>query len=297
MKKSIGLLAVGALLASIVALNGCGNNAASAASDSGITVSASSSTQVEPDKARINVAVNSQAKTADACREANARDVNKVIDALIAAGVAEENIQTEWTNLTPIQDYDEYSIIETAGTAKDNGADETSGAVTSPVIEDEIAPDDGDAVVSSNAAGTAGDSTDDREMSNVIGYEMYTSLSVEGISIEAVGAITADVVAAGATSVSGIQYYSSSYDDAYNAALAKALDEARSKAQFIAEASNVRLGEIVAVTEGYQDTGYRYAMNTMAYEEDTIGAGGALAKTMPGQIDITAQVTVRFAIA
>ena len=306
-KLVIGLVAACAALCA-VALAGCGSAASASGDDGGITVSASSSTQVVPDKARITVAVSTQAATAEECQQANAQDVNAVIDALLAAGVLEENIQTEWANLNPIQDYsvlsapDEAPVaadvlpadagFDTAATSDTVDADADSSAevaVDDPeTVKDTFAPDDPDMAVSS--ANTAG-----AGVSAIVGYEMYTSLSVDGISIDAVGAISAAAVAAGATDVNGIQYYASSYDEAYEAALGEAIEAARQKAQSIAEMSDVRLGAIVAVTEGYQDTGYRYA-NSMEFDvaED---AAGAAAKTMPGQVDITAQVTVRFAIA
>ena len=306
-KLVIGLVAACAALCA-VALAGCGSAASASGDDGGITVSASSSTQVVPDKARITVAVSTQAATAEECQQANAQDVNAVIDALLAAGVLEENIQTEWTNLNPIQDYSVLSAPDEAPVAADVLPADTSfdAAATSDTVDadadssaevvvddpetvkDTFAPDDPDMAVSS--ANTAG-----AGVSAIVGYEMYTSLSVDGISIDAVGAISAAAVAAGATDVNGIQYYASSYDEAYEAALGEAIEAARQKAQSIAEMSDVRLGAIVAVTEGYQDTGYRYA-NSMEFDvaED---AAGAAAKTMPGQVDITAQVTVRFAIA
>ena len=55
----------------------------------------------------------------------------------------------------------------------------------------------------------------------------------------------------------------------------------------------MHLGGIVAVTEGYQNTAYRFESAMGAYAD---AADNELARTMPGQIDISAEVTVRFAI-
>ena len=287
-------------LTGLLLMAGCACSATPSTGDmTGITVSASSETQVVPDRAQITVAVRSQAKTAEACQEANARDVNAVIESLLALGVAEEDIQTEWTNLSPIQDFG-TEPVPSNGSAIEPAVATPSPSTTSegaPAASSSDAEADKAAAPSDDGTSPAADSTaPDAEYSNIVGYEAYTSLSVKGLDIDAVSAIAAAAVSAGATDVSGIRYYASSYDEAYEAALQDAIDQARQKAQSLADAAGVRLGGVVAVTEGYQDTGYRYAQNAIM-ESAAFDAGGSDAKTMPGQIDITAQVTVRFAIA
>ena len=83
----------------------------------------------------------------------------------------------------------------------------------------------------------------------------------------------------------------------YQQALETALGTAKSKAEGIASASGVSLGKVTKVVEGYQDTSARYAVDNEVYEmaKDS-EASGAMAKTMPGQTNITAEVTVTYAI-
>ena len=130
----------------------------------------------------------------------------------------------------------------------------------------------------------------------ITGYEMTTELTISDLEIDNVGAVVKACVAAGANSSDGIEYYASNYDEAYNEALAKALETAKTKAEGIAAATGAGLGKVVNVVEGYQDTSARYvsSMNAMAEES---ADGGFAAKTMPGQVGITAQVTVTYAIA
>ena len=301
MKKRLYGLAIGIALASAFVIGGCSCSAApDAGGETGIIVSASSETWVVPDKAQISIAVQSQGISAEECQKENARDVNAVIEALRTAGISEENIKTEWTNLTPIQDY--------SADRASSGDDKATTNETMPVgVVDEANSDayttrnDASSSIASEEAATdekletteAAIDAHDEGYSTIIGYEMYTSLSVKGLDIDAVSAITSAAVAAGATDVSGIQYYASGYDEAYGAALDDAIAQAQQKAQRIADASGVRLGGIVAVTEGYQNTGYRYANSMMAEAE----ADGAYMEVMPGEININAQVTVRFTIA
>ena len=131
----------------------------------------------------------------------------------------------------------------------------------------------------------------------ITGYEMTTSLRVDGLDIENVGAAIQTCVAAGANEANGIEYYASNYDEAYQQALEAALGTAKAKAEGIANASGVTLGKVTNVTEGYQDTSARYMADNEVYAmaEDS-AASGATAKTMPGQTSINAEVTVTYAI-
>lgn len=246
----------------ILALAGCGSNASAAKDDGGITVSASSDMKVVPDKARMNFSVVTEDKDAETCRSNNAEDVNAVIEALKKLGVEETSIQTSYSNLSPRYG----SRVTTA--AKTEGSSE----------------DAEDAVYDDWA---------------ITGYEMTTSLQVSDLDIDNVGTVEQACVAAGANQTDGVQYYASNYDEAYNEALAKALETAKGKADGIAAATGVALGKVTNVSEGYQDTSLRYvdSYKTMAMDADVAEeAAGAVANTMPGQVNITAEVTVTYAI-
>lgn len=130
----------------------------------------------------------------------------------------------------------------------------------------------------------------------ITGYEMTTSLRVDGLDIDNVGATISTCIAAGANEANGIEYYASNYDEAYQQALEAALGTARSKADGIAKASGVSLGKVTNVVEGFQDTSARYTPSNEMYAMEEDSATGAMAKTMPGQTSINAEVTVTYAI-
>ena len=253
-------------LALALALAGCGpaSSAGGLAGGSaqGITVSASNEVKVVPDKARMSVSVVTEAKEAKDCQSQNAETVNAVIAALQGLGVEETSIQTSYSDLSP-----RYGQLkeEIAASSKDDEDENAS------VAYDEW---------------------------TITGYEMTTSLSVSDLDIDNVGTAVQACVAAGANGADGIEYYASNYDEVYNAALGRALETARGKADGIAAASDVKVGKVLNVVEGYQDTSARYTYaNTMDFEESADAGAGVAAKTMPGQIGITAQVTVTYAIA
>lgn len=136
------------------------------------------------------------------------------------------------------------------------------------------------------------------ETQRIVGYESRTSITVSDVAVDDVTAAMEACVTAGATSTSGPNYYASSYDDAYAQALAQAIEASRAKAAVMAEAAGVSLGEVVSITEGYQNTSYRYvesaAAMEMAVTADEAGAGAA--KLAPGEVSIEAQVTVTYAL-
>lgn len=272
------LTACACALMGALALAGCGSNTASVASAASvqgeaastlptITVTANSEVKVVPDKAKIGVAVTTQAATAEATQSSNTAGVNAVIDALKGLGIDEKSVQTTDTYLNPRYDYSS-PITYTAPSA--------------PLEGEEIA-----------TAGTEAIAVDDAESTNIVGYEMTTRLSVSDLDIDQVGEVLQACVAAGATNSDGIQYYSSEYDAKYAEALAAAVEDARAKAEVLAQAAGVNLGGVFSITEGYQNTAFRYdtTMASGAYAED------AAMKVMPGELDVTANVTVSYEIS
>ena len=126
-----------------------------------------------------------------------------------------------------------------------------------------------------------------------VGYEACTHLSISDVSVDDAAALMRAATDAGATGVDGLSYYSSTYDEAYEEALKAAVEASRPKAEAIAGASGVSLGQIIGVTEGYQDMGVRYATEEAA----AMDAGGAIEpKVEPGQVSVEASVTVSYAI-
>jgi len=109
-----------------------------------------------------------------------------------------------------------------------------------------------------------------------------------------VGAVLDAAVAGGANSVEGVHF--SLADDTEQRALAlkKAAENARRKAQSIAAALGVELGELVAAGEGPSDglePPRPFATRVLAME-----AADTRAPVQPGQIRVAATVEVRYAI-
>lgn len=268
MKLKIKLAVLGATFTCILALAGCAAGERTVVVSDGaaaptITVNANSEVKVVPDKAQIGVAVTTQAATAAETQTQNAEDINAVTEALKALGIDEKSIQTTYTYLNPRYD---YSNSYTYG----------------PATDTEIADD-------------ALDTEETESFTNIIGYEMTTNLSVKDLDIDQVGEVLQTCVAAGANNTDGIQYYSSEYDAKYAEALAAAVEAARAKAEVLASASGTKLGAVYSVTEGYQNTAYRYDTGMMM-EAAAASADEAL-QVSPGEINVEASVTVAYEIS
>lgn len=130
----------------------------------------------------------------------------------------------------------------------------------------------------------------------VSGYEMTTQVTVSDIAIDRVGQLLSDSVDAGVNSIDAVNYMSSKYDEAYQEALAKAVNAAKVKAQAMADAGGCKLGRIVNIQE--------YGNNQMArYNGYSAGAGAAAKESgamdmavMPGEVEIEANIAVEFSI-
>lgn len=214
---------------------GCAGNT-SASPDGGITVNATAKVSVVPDKCSFSVTVIEQGNSAAAAQRAANKPVKKIIKTLTDLGIAEKDIQTTYTDVSPV--WDEEGM------------------------------------------------TDE--------YEARSMLEVSNVPIDQVGELMEAAANAGADEVDSLSYATTSYEESYEQALAQAIDDSRSKAEAIAQASGAKLGKIVSVTEGYQDMTFLAADAVpLAGAEEASDKG---VEVSPGEVDVEAQVTVTYAI-
>lgn len=134
----------------------------------------------------------------------------------------------------------------------------------------------------------------------ITGYAASVSVEVSDIEVGALGAAISAGIGAGANAVSGIQYTCSTYDDVYEQALSQACERASRKATVMAQALGRELGQIVSVSEGYEDQSAR----ALSASADLTGAAAsayaqdASAKIAfdPGTIDVRASVDITYAL-
>ena len=113
MKKKIAAAACAALaLAMILALAGCGASVVTTAAPAAektpeITVAASATVRLVPDKATVSFGVQSQEKTAEKAQKDNSEAVDRVMEVLTERGIEEKSIRTQGYDMYPLYDWSE----------------------------------------------------------------------------------------------------------------------------------------------------------------------------------------------
>ena len=119
----------------------------------------------------------------------------------------------------------------------------------------------------------------------VTGYAADNSVTVTVKDLGSAGAVVDAAVAAGANQVSGPDLTSSDQSKLYLQALKLAMDDAKAKAQAIADGGGVKLGKVTTAVEGGSSSPVQTAV---AGKETPIS---------PGTSQIEATVTVTYAIS
>ena len=135
------------------------------------------------------------------------------------------------------------------------------------------------------------------DVQQLVGYTMETDITVSDIPLSELGSIMDEAVSNGANGIRSVSYKSSQFDETYNEALALAVENARSKAEAMAEASGVTLGSVTGVTEYGANTEARYTQNRMSLTAaPEMAAGDSAMNVMPGELSVKANVSVRFGL-
>lgn len=126
-------------------------------------------------------------------------------------------------------------------------------------------------------------------------------MRVTDVPMDQVGAMLTNAVENGANEIDSVSYFSSEYDQAYNEALAKAIELSKSKGNALAEASGMKLGSVLNITElsdsqygRYVSADSRASKNAAMMEA---AAGSMDMGVMPGEMQVTAEITVEFELA
>ena len=120
----------------------------------------------------------------------------------------------------------------------------------------------------------------------ITGYAADNSVSVTLRDLGSAGGVVDAAVAAGANQVSGPSLSRSDQDVLYREALKKAMADAKAKAEAIASGGGISLGAVTTVVEGSAPTPF-----------PGVDASKAVTPIVPGTEQITASVTVTYAIS
>ena len=271
----------------ILALSGCGTQSpavttttgqvSSNAPSSGIAaVGANSSTQgtgiwvtgqgtayAVPDVANLSMGVQAQAKTVSDALSQAAQAMNAVIGALKAKGVADQDIQTQGYNISPV--YGQGVITLPPVTVSPPTAPQPTATPGLPPITLPGQP-------------------------VIVGYQVTNTASITVRNLANAGAIIDAAAQAGgdSTRVQSIYFSISDPTKYYTQARTLAVNDAKAKALQLASASGVTLGAITYIAEN------------QGYTPPIYNAGaavpGATTPISPGQTQVIINVQMAFAI-
>ncbi len=128
----------------------------------------------------------------------------------------------------------------------------------------------------------------------IIGYVARNMVLVKMRDLEKVGDLLDAATAAGVNNIYGINFTIEDPRPVQEQARKMAVEDGRKKAQQLAEAAGVSLGELLSLDE-YGIQGPYYVERAAMAPAEGIGGGGA--PITPGQLEIVIQVSMRYEIA
>lgn len=128
----------------------------------------------------------------------------------------------------------------------------------------------------------------------IVSYNATNTISVRLDNLDMVGAVIDAGLKAGANQLEGVQFVLKNDLPAREQALREAVQEARGKAQAMADTLRVNLMEVIEATEG----GVSVVPRVQAFAAAAVQTASSTATPVsPGEIEIRANVTIRYRIS
>jgi len=126
----------------------------------------------------------------------------------------------------------------------------------------------------------------------ILGYTVTNRVQVRVADTKAVGRLLDRAFQAGANTVESVEFTLKEPEAAQNAALRAASAKARARAAAMADGLGLRVGQVISVREGDREWSSEMSNNVRLVERRRAG----LRSIEPGSVDVTATVTVTFAV-
>jgi uncharacterized protein YggE len=123
-------------------------------------------------------------------------------------------------------------------------------------------------------------------------YRVSNNVSVKIRDLETVGEVLDAAMEAGANNIYGVEFMLEDQTASQSEARAEAVDAAEAKAEELAQLNGVSVGEVVSISEVIANNFYPAASQAMM----AMGGGGGTT-IAPGELDITTQLQITYAIA
>ncbi|MDI3507992.1 MAG: uncharacterized protein PWP48_124 [Clostridiales bacterium] len=207
-----------------------------------LTAAGEGKVMAKPDRATINMGVQTEDKDAKTAQTQNAQKMDAVMKKLKALGISDEDIKTSQYNVFPQYDYN----------------------------------NDG--------------------KSTLRGYQVVNMVNVTVKDTAKLGDIIDQATQAGANRMDSVAFAVSEPDKYYNEAIAKAIEQAKEKANVMANTAGVKIKGTINVSEAAAQSQPVYDMGGMEYAKDQAVAAVAPTPIASGQLEVKANVIVTFEI-
>ena len=127
----------------------------------------------------------------------------------------------------------------------------------------------------------------------IVGYQVSNNVSVRQRKLGDYGKVIDTLVSAGANQVNGPSFQLDDADTALDEARVEAMKKARARANLYADAAGLKVVRILSITE----SGGHYPTPPVFYARDAAMAAPPPAPVQPGEVRLTANVTVLFELA
>ncbi len=222
-----------------------------------VSFSGEGKTFLKPDVVLVSFGVTSQAVKSQDAVDQNNQKMNAIIKAIKDLGVADKDIQTTLYNLNPVYGFE--NVVPQMGVPSKAGS--VSAIYPYPVRGNKIT-----------------------------GYSLEQQIQVKIRDFDKINAILDKATAGGANTAGNLQFTIDDMEGAKAQARAKAIDQAKAKADSLTKQSGLRLGKLVNVEEGYNNP-YPMAGYATALEKSTTAPS-----IQAGQLEIDANVTLTYQV-
>lgn len=134
----------------------------------------------------------------------------------------------------------------------------------------------------------------DRQTPKIEGYEARNNVTAKSEDLQSVGAMLDALVKAGVNNIGGIEFSVENPEDALNEARAQAIKNARAKAQAMADAAGVKLGQLQNMSEINTGTPPRPMMMQAGYRGESMDS--APTPVAGGEQSLEVTVNLSYAI-
>lgn len=286
----------------------------------GISVNGEGEISVQPDVARVMLGVEVEGSDIGELREDADERMQDVIDALVEAGIEEDDIQTAAYNIRE-RDRDqepprpeEEQEMEESGEGSSSEESETEEAEVEEAeseegssteeSESEEADDDAvsdeseDAEAEPEESTTQGEADEDVDDIDIRGYQLTQMIQVTIRDIDTAGDMIDVALDAGANRVGSLYFEVDDRAEAVAQARERAVENAREKAEDLADLTGIGLGAPLYIQE-YSSSSSPVRMDEMAEQEmaaDEAADGGMSAPIQPGQSIVRVDVEIVYDI-